>query len=95
MSARPCPACGEAALITRTSRLVTLVTWQNYYACKVCNQTYTGYESLDGRLGEGFVPEAEHLAKVPLSPAAERQRARDIYRAERRKEPDDQLARGF
>jgi hypothetical protein len=91
MTAPTCPACGESALITRTSRAQTAATREVYGQCKVCGVQLRGLIEWTARLADGLLSPDMHKAKLPMSPAAERQRAFNDYRSQRRSEPDNQL----
>lgn len=95
MTAPTCPACGESALITRTSRSQTAATREVYGQCKVCGVQLRGLIEWTARLADGLLSPELHKAKLPMSPAAERQRAFNEYRSLRRHEPDNQLALGI
>ncbi|WP_199103209.1 ogr/Delta-like zinc finger family protein [Aquitalea sp. ASV11] len=95
MTAPTCPACGESALITRTSRAQSAATREVYAQCKVCGVQLHGWIEWTSRLADGLLPPDMHRAKLPMSPAAERQRAFNMHRAQRRSEPDKQLQLGI
>lgn len=95
MTAPSCPACGESALITRSSRAQTAATREVYGQCKVCGVQLRGLLEWTARLADGLLSPELHQAKLPMSPAAERQRAFDSYRAARRNEPERQLPLGI
>ena len=92
MTAPLCPACGEAAMTTRTSRMLTARTREIYGHCKVCGVQLKGFSEWTERLGDGLIPAEQHRAHLPPSAAAARQAAFDHYRQQRRKVPDSQLA---
>jgi predicted RNA-binding Zn-ribbon protein involved in translation (DUF1610 family) len=92
MTAPLCPACGEAAMITRTSRMLSASTREIYGACKVCGVQLKGFSEWTERLGDGLIPAEQHRAALPQSAAAARQAALDHYRRMRRQVPDNQLS---
>lgn len=92
MTAPLCPACGENAMITRTSRQQTARTREIYGHCSVCGARLKGFSEWTELLSEGLIPADQHRAHLPVSPAAARQAAFDHYRQQRRKVPDAQLA---
>ena len=91
MTAPTCPACGESALITRTSRAQTAATREVYGQCKVCGMQLRGLIEWTARLADGLPAPDLHRAKRPMSSAVERQRAFDSYRAARRNKLERQL----
>lgn len=95
MTAPLCPACGEPALITRTSRMLSPVTREVYGCCKVCGVQLKGFSEWSEILGEGLIPAVSHRVRLPHSPAAARQAALNHYRSQRRCEPDSQLTLGI
>ena len=92
MTAPLCPACGEAAMITRTSRMLSASTREIYGICKVCSVQLKGLSEWTERLSDGLLPSDLHRASLPQSPAAARQAALDHYRRMRRQAPDNQLS---